>query len=75
MVCDVITPPTNTAAILKGWITAKLCANFCVTVKFKGAPDVKTLLDIAAFLKLNTAWCDARQLTHNKNELTIVGRI
>jgi 23S rRNA (cytidine2498-2'-O)-methyltransferase len=75
MVCDVITPPTNTAAILKGWITAKLCANFCVTVKFKGAPDIKTLLDIAAFLKLNTAWCDARQLTHNKNELTIVGRI
>jgi len=46
-----------------------------VTVKFKGTPAVETLLTLAAFLRENTASFDARQLTHNKNEITLVGTI
>jgi 23S rRNA (cytidine2498-2'-O)-methyltransferase len=75
LVCDVITSPENTAKMLKSWITNKLCRNFCVTVKFKGDPDLNTLLNLTDFLRKNTKWFDGRQLTHNKNELTLVGKI
>jgi 23S rRNA (cytidine2498-2'-O)-methyltransferase len=75
LVCDVITTPDRTLAILRSWIEKRLCRNFCVTVKFKGDPDIPTLHQIASYLKSNTSWFDGRQLTHNKNELTVVGRV
>lgn len=75
LVCDVITTPDRTLEILRTWIEKKLCRNFCVTVKFKGDPDVATLHQIASYLKASTSWFDGRQLTHNKNELTVVGRV
>jgi 23S rRNA C2498 (ribose-2'-O)-methylase RlmM len=75
LVCDVITTPDRTLEILRTWISKKLCRNFCVTVKFKGDPDIPTLHQIVSYLKSNTDWCDGRQLTHNKNEVTVVGRI
>jgi 23S rRNA C2498 (ribose-2'-O)-methylase RlmM len=74
LVCDVITTPDKTLTILKSWIDNKLCRNFCVTVKFKGDPDITALHAIASYLRSNTTYCDGRQLTHNKNELTVVGR-
>jgi 23S rRNA C2498 (ribose-2'-O)-methylase RlmM len=74
LVCDVITTPDKTLAILKSWIGDKLCRNFCVTVKFKGDPDISVLHAIALYLRSNTTWFAGRQLTHNKNELTVVGR-
>jgi 23S rRNA (cytidine2498-2'-O)-methyltransferase len=73
LVCDVITSPENTSGLLERWISKGLCRNFCITVKFKGTPATETLLSLAAFLRTNTSWFDGRQLTHNKNELTIVG--
>lgn len=75
LVCDVITTPDNTSALLKRWIEKKLCRNFCVTVKFKGSPDLTTLHALTEFLKDNTQWFDGRQLTHNKNEVTVVGLV
>jgi len=75
LVCDVITTPENTSSLLRTWVSKRLCKNFCVTVKFKGTPAVETLLTLAAFLRENTASFDARQLTHNKNEITLVGTI
>jgi 23S rRNA C2498 (ribose-2'-O)-methylase RlmM len=75
LVCDVITSPENTLAILKLWITKKLCHNFCVTVKFKGEPAFHTLHDICVFLREHTSWFDGRQLTHNKNEVTVAGTV
>jgi 23S rRNA (cytidine2498-2'-O)-methyltransferase len=74
MICDVITAPINTAKLLKEWLGAGLCRNFCVTVKFKGEPDFDTLVELSAFLKSSCSWFDARQLTSNKNELTLVGK-
>ncbi|MFN4897119.1 MAG: SAM-dependent methyltransferase [Pseudomonadota bacterium] len=73
LVCDVITTPDNTAQLLTKWLSEGWCRNFCITVKFKGHPEIDTLLSLANFLRSNTSWLDARQLTHNKNELTIVG--
>jgi 23S rRNA C2498 (ribose-2'-O)-methylase RlmM len=75
IVCDVITTPENTATLLRRWVEKKLCRNFCVTVKFKGAPDLTTLHSLALFLGDNTEWFDGRQLTHNKNEVTVVGAV
>lgn len=75
LVCDVITSPDNTATLLKRWVEKKLCRNFCVTVKFKGAPDLTTLHSLALFLRERTQWFDGRQLTHNKNEVTVVGAV
>jgi 23S rRNA (cytidine2498-2'-O)-methyltransferase len=73
LVCDVITTPENTLSILKRWISGRWCKKFCVTVKFKGAPEVSTLARINEFLSSSTEWFDGKQLTHNKNEVTVVG--
>lgn len=75
LVCDVITTPENTSSLLRTWISKRLCKNFCVTVKFKGNPAIDSLLALAAFLLDHTVSFDARQLTHNKNEVTLVGAL
>jgi 23S rRNA C2498 (ribose-2'-O)-methylase RlmM len=75
LVCDVITTPDRTFEILRKWVGTGLCRNFCVTVKFKGDPDVRALFDIGKFLSDHTTWWDGRQLTHNKNEVTVVGKL
>jgi 23S rRNA (cytidine2498-2'-O)-methyltransferase len=75
MICDVITAPTNTTKLIQSWVDGGLCRNFCVTVKFKGEPDFDTLVKLSAFLKSSCSWFDARQLTNNKNELTVVGKV
>ena len=75
LVCDVITTPDRTFEILQKWVGDKLCRNFCVTVKFKGDPDLQALSQIGQFLSKHTSWWDGRQLTHNKNEVTVVGKV
>jgi len=75
LVCDVITTPDRTFQIVKTWIDKRLCKHLCVTIKFKGGPDIKALKEISSYLKRSLSWFDARQLTHNKNEVTIVGRL
>jgi 23S rRNA C2498 (ribose-2'-O)-methylase RlmM len=72
LVCDVITTPENTARLVENWIAHDLCRNICVTMKFKGVPAIETLLALASFMRANSRWFDGRQLTHNKNELTLV---
>lgn len=73
LVCDVITTPQNTLSILTSWIINSWCQNFCVTIKCQGTPDFETINETLTFLSKHTAWFDAKQLTHNKNELTVCG--
>ncbi len=75
LICDVITTPDRTLAILDTWLSKRLCCFFCVTVKFKGTPDFDNLTKIRALLREKTRWYDGKQLTNNKNELTVVGEI
>ncbi len=75
LVCDVITTPDRTAELLSTWLTRKLCRNFCVTIKFKGEPNFATLTAVRGLLARHCSWWDGKQLTHNKNELTVVGRL
>jgi 23S rRNA (cytidine2498-2'-O)-methyltransferase len=74
LVCDVITSPDKTIGMLRTWLTRRLCSSFCVTIKFKGSPDFEALREIRCLLKEQTSWFDGKQLCHNKNELTVVGR-
>jgi 23S rRNA C2498 (ribose-2'-O)-methylase RlmM len=73
VVCDVITTPENTRELLKRWISNRWCSHFCVTIKFKGSPAFEVLREISQFLHAHTTWFRGRQLTHNKNEVTVVG--
>lgn len=73
MVCDVIAAPDRTLSLMERWITQKLCRSFCVTVKFKGAPDFAVLRDLKEFLADSCQRFVGKQLTCNKNEVTIVG--
>lgn len=75
LVCDVITTPDRTLKILDTWLSKKLCSLFCVTVKFKGEPDFEALGQIRELLAQKTSWFDGKQLAHNKNELTVVGKV
>jgi 23S rRNA (cytidine2498-2'-O)-methyltransferase len=75
LICDVITTPDRTLAILDTWISKRLCSFFCVTVKFKGSPDFENLTKIRHLLTQKTRWFDGKQLTNNKNELTFVGEV
>jgi 23S rRNA (cytidine2498-2'-O)-methyltransferase len=74
-VCDVITTPDRTLKVLDTWLSKKLCSLFCVTVKFKGSPDFASLTAIRHLLAEKTVWFDGKQLAHNKNELTFVGKV
>jgi len=75
LVCDVITTPDRTSELLRRWVTEKLCRRFCVTVKFKGEPLLEPLFEISALLREKTRWFDGKQLTNNKNEVTVVGEV
>lgn len=75
LICDVITTPDRTLSILDTWLSKKLCKAFCVTVKFKGSPDFESLHKIRELLTQKTTWFDGKQLTNNKNELTVVGQV
>lgn len=75
LICDVITTPDRTLTILDTWLSKELCSLFCVTVKFKGEPDFESLRAIRSLLTEKTTWFDGKQLAHNKNELTVVGKV
>jgi 23S rRNA (cytidine2498-2'-O)-methyltransferase len=75
LICDVITTPDRTLKILDSWLSKRHCSLFCVTVKFKGTPDFQSLAAIRSLLTEKTTWFDGKQLAHNKNELTVVGKV
>lgn len=75
MVCDVITTPPRTASLIERWVTRQLCKRLLVTVKFKGTPDFSALGSIRSLLDSHCAAFGARQLTNNKNEVTVFGEL
>lgn len=75
LVCDVITTPDKTLDLLDKWLSKHLCSYFCVTVKFKGTPDFGALSGVRTLLEQKTEWFSGKQLTNNKNELTVIGKV
>lgn len=73
MVCDVIAAPDKTVSLIERWLKERLCKALCCTIKFKGSPDFDALTQVRSVLAQHCSRHSGKQLTHNKNELTVVG--
>jgi SAM-dependent methyltransferase len=75
LVCDVVCEPPRSLAICDAWLSGGLCQNLVVTVKFKGRSGYGVLGELAAlFARLRPAFARVKQLSHNKNEVTVMVR-
>jgi HAD superfamily hydrolase (TIGR01509 family) len=74
LVCDLIAFPERTVQLLKDWLGGGLCDRFVVTVKFRGTEDYALVEQVKAVLAEFAGEYWLRALTHNKNELTAMGR-
>jgi 23S rRNA (cytidine2498-2'-O)-methyltransferase len=73
MVCDVIAAPTKTVDLIERWLRDGLCRALCCTIKFKGTPDFNALHRVRSLLSTYCKAYGGKQLTNNKNELTVFG--
>jgi hypothetical protein len=75
LVCDVVCEPPRSLALCDAWLSGGLCQNLVVTVKFKGRAGYGVLGELAAlFARLRPAFARVKQLSHNKNEVTVMVR-
>jgi 23S rRNA (cytidine2498-2'-O)-methyltransferase len=75
LLCDVIAFPERTLELIERWIERRLCRFFCVTVKFRGEDDYPVLERYKAMLRRSGAEFCIRQLTANRNEVTVLGEV
>jgi 23S rRNA (cytidine2498-2'-O)-methyltransferase len=74
LVSDIVCEPARSLALINAWLARQLCANFVVTVKFKGRDGYGILADIkAALMQAGLARFRIKHLHHNKNEVTVLG--
>jgi 23S rRNA (cytidine2498-2'-O)-methyltransferase len=75
LVCDVVCEPLRSLALCETWLSGGLCRNLVVTVKFKGRAGYGVLAELTAlFARLRPAFARVKQLSHNKNEVTVMVR-
>ena len=75
LVCDVVCEPPRSLALCDTWLSGGLCQNLVVTVKFKGRAGYGVLAELEAlFARLRPAFARVKQLSHNKNEVTMMVR-
>ena len=73
LVCDVVCEPPRSLALCDAWLSGGLCQNLVVTVKFKGRAGYGVLGDLSGlFARLRPAFARVKQLSHNKNEVTVM---
>ena len=75
LVCDLIAFPERTVELLRKWLGGGLCDRFVVTVKFRGDEDYALVDEVKRVLATYASEYWLRPLTHNKNELTAMGRV
>lgn len=76
LLCDVVCEPQRSLALVESWLTANLCRNLVVTVKFKGRSGYRVLDALPPlFARLRPAFARVKQLAHNKNEVTVMVRV
>jgi len=75
LLCDVVCEPARTLKLIARWLEQRWCRRLVVTVKFKGR-DGYGVLSEAEPLFAAAGWRFARtkQLLHNKNEVTVLGK-
>ncbi|HSS40726.1 MAG TPA: SAM-dependent methyltransferase, partial [Polyangia bacterium] len=75
LVCDVVCEPPRSLALCDAWLSGGLCQNLVVTVKFKGRAGYGVLAELGTlFARLRPAFARVKQLSHNKNEVTVMVR-
>lgn len=75
LICDVIAFPQRTQELLQAWTSQRWCRQLCVTVKFRGDEHYAVLEQVKALMARHSADFVVRQLTHNKNECTVMARL
>lgn len=79
LLCDVAATPARTLELLDRWLSARWCRRFVVQTKLKGDDDrlacARALRDLLARHAAAGVTGRVRHLTHDKNEVTAVGRV
>jgi 23S rRNA (cytidine2498-2'-O)-methyltransferase len=75
LLSDVICEPARSIALVARWLEPGLCRNLVVTVKFKGRAGYRVLAELPPlFARFAPAFARVKQLSHNKNEVTVMVR-
>ena len=72
--CDMLDDPDRVLELLGRWVSRRLCRNFIVNLKF-GRNDPLPLLRRAGALADRCEVFRVRHLFHDREELTVVGRV
>lgn len=76
--CDMVMPASQTIEVLRTWIEAERMKRFVVNIKLpeqQSWPSVQAALDLLEATAKQQKWSDlkARQLFHDRNEITLMG--
>jgi len=75
LLCDVVCEPARTLALIAHWLEQRWCRRLVVTVKFKGREGYGVLAEVEPlFAAAGWRFARTKQLLHNKNEVTVLGK-
>ena len=75
LLCDVVCEPTRTLKLIARWLQQRWCRRLVVTVKFKGREGYGVLAEVEPlFAAAGWRFARTKQLLHNKNEVTVLGK-
>jgi 23S rRNA (cytidine2498-2'-O)-methyltransferase len=74
LLCDAITAPEKTLALLDRWIEKRWCSRLVVNIKFKGTADYGKIEEARSILtRHGMVRARIKQLEADKNEVTVLG--
>jgi len=75
LLCDVVCEPARTLQLIARWLDRRWCRRLVVTVKFKGRAGYGVLAEVdPLFAAAGWRFARTKQLLHNKNEVTVLGK-
>jgi 23S rRNA (cytidine2498-2'-O)-methyltransferase len=76
LLCDVVCEPARTLKLIARWLEQRWCRRLVVTVKFKGREGYGVLAEVdPLFAAAGWRFARTKQLLHNKNEVTVLGKV
>lgn len=76
LLCDVVCEPARTLKLIARWLEQRWCRRLVVTVKFKGREGYGVLAEVdPLFAAAGWRFARTKQLLHNKNEVTVLGKL
>jgi 23S rRNA (cytidine2498-2'-O)-methyltransferase len=75
LLCDVVCEPARTLELIARWLDQRWCRRMVVTIKFKGRAGYGVLSEVEPlFVAAGWRFARTKQLLHNKNEVTVLGK-